>query len=324
MQAQNSDTPTFGEKFRRVIDSELTGQVWRFFKGTALFSAMPAFGLGGLVLVGAALIGLSVYRNHLIATNHRRDLLKQYKSDVAAAVGKEASEVTLDDLSLAAQQINGGHNAIQDTLDKLKHNYRINITTSLIGGVVTTALAAAAPAVLSTEFMRWFGGALIGGAASNIAYFLVEEAVQKVTGEYRPYRSNHSIKAISQQSKVSSVSPEQVMQAFVEAQPRLAEQIREYYQRSYADLSFKDKREVVSRYRDIVPAKEWADEINSGRKSPNALAADAYNTLALPATMPLLMPPAAANFALQQPDYSFAAKIDEQRAANLSKAQLLH
>jgi hypothetical protein len=324
MQNLTSDKPSFREKFRRVLDNELTGTMWRFLKGAALISAAPAFGIGGLIVVGVALVGLSLYRNHVIASYDKLEWLKQYKSEVAAAVGKDESSLKLGDLEVAAKQINGGHNAIQETLDNLKQNLRINTITSIAGGAATTALAAAAPMVLSVQFINWLGGAIIGGMVSNITYFLVEEAAQKVAGEKKPYRLNQSIKALNLQSRSGSVSPEMVMNAFVEAQPILANAVKEYYKKPYAELLMVEKQEVVARYRDIIPAKEWAEAINAGQRSATALAIDTYDIAALPTDIPPLAPSPEPKLALEEPLYSFAAKLDEQRSAAATKSLTRH
>ncbi len=323
MQVQNNDAPSFGEKFRRMLDNELTGNLWRFLKGSALVSAATTFGAAGAVVAGVVLLGISAYRNHVITRNIKHDLLKHYKSEIASIVGKDEGRLTIVDLEQAAEQMNGGHNVLSESLRSVEHNQKIANRASIVGAFVTTAAAAALPVLVPLQYVNWFGAAVVGGLVSNAFYFVADEVVQKTGGAFKQYRANNSIKMLHQQSKAAMVSPEQVMQVFVEAQPQLAEQIQDYYQRPYGDLSFKDKREVALRYRDIVPTKEWAEEINSGRKSANALAADAYGLLALPASMPLPMPPSALNLA-QQAGHSFAAKLEEQRAANLSKAQLLH
>ena len=324
MKNLTSDQPSFQEKFRRVLDSELTGTMWRFLKGGALVSAAATFGSMGAILAGVALLGLSLYRNHVITRNVKHDLLKQYKSEIASALSKDESNLSVEDVEQAAITINGGRNVISETLQKLHHNHRISDRASMIGSIITTAASAALPILVPVQFINWFGAWTAGGVVSNVMYFLAEEIAQKTGGAYKQFGSNNVVKAIHQQSKSSPVSPEQVMQVFVEAQPDLAQQIQDYFHRRYGDLSFKDKREVTARYRDIIPAKEWAEAINAGQRSATALAINAYNMAALPTDIPPLAPSPEPKLALKEPLYSFATKLDEQRSAAATKSLTLH
>lgn len=114
------------------------------------------------------------------------------------------------------------------------------------------------------------------------------------------------------------------MNAFVEAQPILANAVKEYYKKPYAELLMVEKQEVVARYRDIIPAKEWAEAINAGQRSATALAIDTYDIAALPTDIPPLAPSPEPKLALEEPLYSFAAKLDEQRSAAATKSLTRH
>jgi hypothetical protein len=324
MQVKNDDIPSFGEKFRRMLDNELTGNIWRFLKGSALVSAATTFGAPGAIIAGVVLLGISVYRNHVITRNFKHDLLKQYKVEIASALGKDESSLRIADLEQAAAQMNGGNNVISESLQSVAHNHKIANRASLAGSLVSSLAAAALPVLVPMQYINWFGAAVVGGFVSNAIYFVADEMAQKTGGSFKQFRANNALKALNQQSKSSVVSSEMVMQIFVEAQPKLAEQIRIHYQRPYGELPFKDKREIIARYRDIVPAAQWAEAINTGRKTPTALASDAYNNLALPASLPAMMPEVGPNDTRQQSGYSFAAKLDEQRAGSLPALQRLH
>jgi hypothetical protein len=268
----DKNTPKLTEKLQNMVNSELTMSVFRFVKGTAVFSAAATLGLGGALLVGAALLGLSFYRNRIITKNFKKELLAQYRPEIAHELGKSEESLTTSDVDIAAKIMGGGNNTVAQALIAVNRNEHTADWVSGVNAVVVTAVAITVPALLPIKIAAWIGTAVIGGFLSNAVSSMTEEVVHKMTGQWENTRINNTIRGITQALKIGTVSPEMVLNVAVEARPGIAQAIKARYKKPYKDLPFVEKSEAVEHLRDVFPAQAWADAFNANKASPNQLA----------------------------------------------------
>lgn len=272
MQDTTHKLPSFSGKFKKLFERDIVNGLWRFLKGYLLVMTVSNLGIAGLAIAGAITTGLSLYKNYVMERQQEKGVLHQYRAEIAQALHKAPADLTTADLDPAAKLMSDGHNPVARDIAAIRHNAKLNHAVSLIGGIATTALTAAIPSVVPKEWMKSVEFRFIAGFLSNLVYMSTDHSLQKMIGVRPNFNLSKSISQLSKQLKVTPVSPDQVFEIFLQGNPAIDSAITTNYRSNYMELSLAQKNQVVEYYKHSIPAKEWADALNTNKFSPTSLA----------------------------------------------------
>lgn len=239
--------------------------------GVALAAAVT-IGLPAIIGAGVLTAAAMTAKMHFSRKSHQRWLLNLYQEEIAHSVKKHPSSINFDDLHQAAGRIP----ALEQELDTTKTRSRFFLAAGLLTtALLTTAIALAAPllpAALMTSITGGAGMALIG----TLIGLSMESALEKVVTVPPAYTLNRTIGSLTEQLKSRPVSAEQVMDVFVQADPRLQRNVNQKFGRNYADLPLPHKQHITKTYGEALHVPQFTDMLNQAKIYPAALGTLAY------------------------------------------------
>lgn len=250
----------------------------------------------GMTLAVGAVAGVSA---GLVQSDflHRRHMLKErYKKEIGAIVGKSPEKVTEADMEKVARGSFQENIQPNPTLHEEIHNTRLERN---IGGVLSVIAAAATFLILHSDAVH---GALsqvvdtIAPGAGTAAMVATKLAVNGVAGLITYYGIKtpaHWLAAAVTELELETtndrvtdikralasghhISPEKVLEVFINAHPEVAEQLEAEYGRSYENLNHMHKRAILEEVQQSIDILRLTEDINHGRVRPEELAFTAF------------------------------------------------
>lgn len=278
----------FSHPLRGAVGLQQTGAQAAIGFGEAF-----AASTGGLVGLGLS-TGLDLFMNQMDHSHRLNQLSTLYAPQLAALTGKNIRTIGPQELKMVANGMpEAGIDPNPSLQEELKRNNRkrlIKNIGSVVGIVAAFTLVAAAIA-----FVPWLGGLAATVAAGSIfstagltlaatvgigGYIgmkavtgIVESFGKKVLGLNKPSVED-KLDALSKQiDDELKVTPAQVMDIFLTANPGLGQQVEEKYGVPYAKLNALERREIADRF----PETEvLANAINNRQMHVRELAFNAH------------------------------------------------
>lgn len=263
----------------------------------AILTATVGLGMSGYFAPMIALpIGLAAATYmHYDRTHYLKTRVKNaYKLELAATLGKDPKEVTLEDMTRIAE---GDKEAgipanpvLQEQLTRIdKHKTLSNITSAASIGIAMVSFLAILGGGFEHILDSWKG--LIEPLANNLPVsnqavfaagklasgisFASDYAIHHVgmgmmgLNERTTYDIVQDIKRLRRNGK--TIAPEQVLEVFVSHDPALAQAIRDTFEAPYSALTKEQRASVLAVYDKKHLIADMTAKINAGRLSPNEL-----------------------------------------------------
>ena len=258
-----------------------------------------AAGTAGLALPGILAFGAigtlgivvgAVLNKRILNLEHDREehrILSFYRKEVAAQTGQVANEVTIDDLRLAAAKNETLAEALKRNDEKVNSRMRAWVAGAILATIVLGVLFAPGFGLLAATVNFAGGGipAMIGGAAVrglfgaltfNLARPILDVFSDKFSGIAK-HTSHDYIKELREiHDQGQQLSPQQVMEAFVKANPDIEAGIEQKYGKSFDAIVKKDHRgtlqEIYAQLGKNFDLEKITNDINVGRISVTELA----------------------------------------------------
>ena len=241
----------------------------------------------GQSVLGMITIGLTAAISGgltLMDYNHKRDTLKDlYKEELTSLTGKPKDKVTSADLDQLAK-VNG---TVNEELKRSKRQRNFGVFISFaaslaaltVVGLVAPAIIGAALPVLGIS-ASGVGAGLLGFAVKGVIAFLSYEAVKeplhlvadKVFKIDERTTNDHIVSMKMDREVGKIISREQVLAAFVAANPELDQLIVSSYGKHFNDLDVATKQRASQDMNQLIPLDKLTIEINAGRINVTELA----------------------------------------------------
>jgi hypothetical protein len=210
--------------------------------------------LGAVGAVSAALTQMDY--------NHKKNNLKElYKDELAAKLGKPKDKVTVSDLELLAKQ-NGTLGA---ELKRSKKQRNFGVVVSFLASMAAVGAVGMIPAIAAGAAVT----AVIHMVVGVAAYHIIKDPIHKVADKLfniDEKTTNDHIVAIERDREAGKViSREQVLSAFVQANPEIDRLIVANYGKHFDDLAVADKQRAAQDLNQMIPLDKMTLDINSGR-----------------------------------------------------------
>lgn len=247
------------------------------------FTGVISSHLGGFLSIAAG-TGISAYINHLVHGHQEKNMLKRYRPQMAAFLGKPEESLTVKDMYEVARQ----NPSLNEELNR--NNGMRNLRTA--GALIGTTAAFTAVFLAATFFPPL---AALGVAAassglfsgSGLAFVATCTAVSfgtlhvmgkgltklghKLMGYDSPSVEDHVHGLDGLYKKGHEIAPEQVMGVFVAASPEMQAQIKEAFGNRYEKLHPEQQRAAEKMFGDNLPLEQIAADINAGMLNPREL-----------------------------------------------------
>lgn len=230
---------------------------------------------GGLVSIGLG-AGIDSYLNHIEHKHSQRQLTELYRPQIASLTGKEPAGVEVADLKSVAST----NPSLQEELKRTDRKRTVKNIASIGGTVVAFAAVFAAitffPPLAGMAVAAATGGSLattigfgvvaggLGFVTHKLATGPLKRIGEKVFGLDKPSVEDKITQLSKQHRKDRPLTPEQVMDVYVGAQPELAAEIKANYGKPYADLGFAEKRHATAQYAERLQTPQITAAINAG------------------------------------------------------------
>jgi hypothetical protein len=249
------------------------------------FTGLSSLGhsIGGLLGVAAG-TGVSAYLNHLVHGHHEKTMVDRYRPQLGAILGKDESQVNVDDLYHVAYN----NPSLDEELDRNRgmRNLRTGATlvaTTLAFVAVFAAVSLFPPlAALGAAAAAGgiFSGAGLGFIASSMAISLgvlhlsgkgITKLGKKLFGYDKPNVEDHVNGLDDLVRDGATVAPEQVMGVYVAASPEMQSQIEYAFGGRYDTLDRSQQIKAEAMFGNNLPLEQLSDAINSKQMSPREL-----------------------------------------------------
>lgn len=280
--------------WRELWESLKTGIVNTAVRAGAIFGAMALWGSlhpAVAVLGLGATLAVGAYRWIKDEQRHHRDLLDQFRPQIAAETGKSIDLVTTKDL----QQVAEHHPIIRQSINEKKARIATSGTALALAGFTTLMVGALIPFdFLATAtsgpqtFFNWvmnvgisplgenvgfkIGGTLIAGAAMGVARTVFGWVSKAIYGGDRTTVAERIEALEVQLGKGIALQPEQVFSVAIATNPELAHNIKKAWGRDYDQMQPMEQCVALQHY----PAKEQVarltEAVNRGNVYPAEIA----------------------------------------------------
>ena len=239
----------------------LAGWAWnRPIEHIAGLNVWTALGGAGALLSTAVSASLAQMEYN---ENHRR-LITQYNPEIAAALGKHVGSIGRSELYDLAEGKNGhaGNRVLEEELKRinstrwLKMGVSLATSVAVFAGIATLTMASsvAIPA-LGMMAIGVVGGVVIGQTLGYVG--------EKALGLDQPSPHSQVAQIAKSLGGKGRVSPEQVMNVFISAEPHLNQSITKEYGAPYSYLTVKQQQEVIQKYAPGTNIERLTEDLNN-------------------------------------------------------------
>ena len=251
------------------------------FTRTVGLTAEGVAGIFAIGLTAALSAGLTV-----MDYNHKLYTLKDlYKDELASLSGKSKDKVTVDDLSKLAKS----NSSINEEINRSKKQRNFGVFLSFAASLVALSVVSfAVPPLLvsmgiistvSAGTATWgafFAAVAVKGTVGLATYQAVKTPLHAIADKLfglEEKTTNDYIVAISRDRAAGKIiSREQVLSAFVAANPELDNMIVAKYGKHFDDLDLPLKQRATQEVNQIIPLDRLTLDINAGKINVTELA----------------------------------------------------
>ncbi|MDE3015763.1 MAG: hypothetical protein KGI29_02435 [Pseudomonadota bacterium] len=226
--------------------------------------------LGMLAAVSAGLSQMDYF--------HKRNTLKSlYREEAAAKLGKPVNKLSKDDFEVLAAD----NPTLADEVAKAKRQRNFGVAMSFVASVASVAVVALGMPAMGYDhnyFHAMMTGAefLINGAVGVLAYNAVKAPLHWIADKLfglDKETAHDRIVALSHHHVAGrAVAPEQVLSVYAAANRQLDRFIETEYGKSFDKMKPAERQKIAIDIGKLVPLTRLAQDINSGKLKPTALA----------------------------------------------------
>lgn len=246
----------------KLLSGATLGKYVQLLQSGAVIPALTEGLLLGGIGLSAGARAYMAYQDHEIEQDR---LTNFYRAEVAASLGKDPKQVSIEDLRTAAER----NPVLEEALERNdKHrNSRIFSWVAgtllvgaglLFGGYALLVGAVGATAALPVAIVANI-------ALTQIAKRGLEKVSDKVLGIDTPPVHDYIYAMHQEQRRGHNLSQEQVMQVFLEASPMIADRIEAEYGAPFKKLDVPDKIKVLKEYGTYYHIPQVTSDINTRR-----------------------------------------------------------
>jgi hypothetical protein len=265
-----ANATTRSEKINDVLTGRVGTAAKQFLGTTGVSFLSDSLGIKWIgALAAPALLMIDQVIHRRVVRGRYRDVLTMYGPEISALSGVALPDLTIETAReiLDANRSNPKFAAINEWLgiNERIDRQRLGVSIIVAGltaiGVLGMALAGAGPIV--TSVVIGTAMTLINNVGNDMIAINSQEANAKSVGVV--------VREIAQQATMQQVQPAKLLQAHLQAKPKLKAEVEQRFQKPYDEMTLGEKNEVVQFFDVPLKLSETAEKLNRGAMRPTEM-----------------------------------------------------